>query len=140
LEEYVYDMRSKLDGKYAQYAAAAEKEKLLGMLSDAEEWLYTEEGEDALKSAYVSRLDALLAIGGPIAKRYAEAENRPKFVSALRDTINLYIIRQLRTTSGGITLTPKTKRVLSRRRHLSRSGLMIMSHGRQNVLSTLTLY
>lgn len=84
-------MRSKLDGKYAQYAAAGEKEKLLGMLSDAEEWLYTEEGEDALKSAYVSRLDALLAIGGPIAKRYAEAENRPKFVSALRDTINLYM-------------------------------------------------
>lgn len=91
LEEYVYDMRSKLEGKYAQYAQSAEKEKLLTQLSKAEEWLYTEEGEDALKSAYVARLDNLLVLGGPISQRYIEHEKRDKVLSSLRDTINLYL-------------------------------------------------
>lgn len=84
-------MRSKLDGKYAQYAQAAEKEKLLSQLSEAEEWLYSEEGEDALKSAYVSRLDNLLVLGGPISARYNEHEKRGKVLSSLRETINLYM-------------------------------------------------
>ena len=84
-------MRSKLDSRYAPYAQAAEKEKLLAALSEAEEWLYTEEGEDALKSAYVTRLDALHTLGNPIARRYFEAENRPRVISALRETINLYM-------------------------------------------------
>lgn len=97
LEEYVYDMRSKLEGKYAQYAQAAEKEKLLAALSEAEDWLYSEEGEDALKSAYVSRLDALHALGNPIAARYTEKENRGRVLSSLRDTINLYMSQ---ATSG----------------------------------------
>lgn len=87
----MYDTRSKLDGKFAQYTTASEKETLLAALSQAEEWLYTEEGEDALKSAYVSRLDALLALGGPIANRYMEAENRARVLSTLRETINTYM-------------------------------------------------
>lgn len=90
-------MRSKLDGKYSQYAQAAEKEKLLAALSEAEDWLYSEEGEDALKSAYVSRLDALHALGNPIAARYTEKENRGRVLSSLRDTINLYMSQ---ATSG----------------------------------------
>ncbi|KAJ7905050.1 heat shock protein 70 family [Mycena leptocephala] len=59
LEEYVYDMRAKLDERYMPFVQAAEKAKLLVALQEAEDWLYTDEGEDATKSAYVSRLDAL---------------------------------------------------------------------------------
>lgn len=91
LEEYIYDMRAKLDDRYAAYVQAPEKEALLAALSKAEEWLYSEEGEDATKSVYVERLDALKKLGDPITFRYREAEERSKVVSQLRDTINQYM-------------------------------------------------
>ena len=70
---------------------AAEKERLLAALQDAEDWLYTEEGEDATKSAYVERLDALKVLGDPITNRWRETEERTKSVSQLRETINHYM-------------------------------------------------
>ncbi|KAG1739335.1 heat shock protein 70 family [Suillus lakei] len=91
LEEYVYDMRAKLDERYSSFAQAAEKEKLNGMFQEAEDWLYSDEGEDATKSAYVSKLDALKAVGDPIVARYREAEERPKAMAQLRATLNDYI-------------------------------------------------
>jgi len=93
----VYDTRSKLDGKFAPFVQSAEKEKLLAALSVAEEWLYTEEGEEATKSAYVTRLDALHELGDPIATRYSESEIRPREVSQLRETINQFLSQ---ATSG----------------------------------------
>ncbi|CCL98188.1 uncharacterized protein FIBRA_00182 [Fibroporia radiculosa] len=91
LEEYVYDTRGRLDERYAPYVKAQEKETLLAALSQAEDWLYTEEGEDATKSAYVERLDALKKLGDPITFRFREAEERSKVVSQLRETINNYM-------------------------------------------------
>ncbi|KAF4566317.1 adenyl-nucleotide exchange factor sse1 [Pleurotus pulmonarius] len=91
LEEYVYDMRGKLDDRYAAFNQPQEKQKLLAALQEAEEWLYSEEGEDATKSAYVTRLDALKVIGDPISNRYRQNEDRPRFISQLRETLNLYM-------------------------------------------------
>ncbi|OJA20978.1 hypothetical protein AZE42_11480 [Rhizopogon vesiculosus] len=90
LEEYVYDMRGKLDDRYTAYVQPAEREKLLSMLQDAEDWLYSEEGEDASKSAYVEKLDALKVVGDPIVARFREAEERPKAMAQLRATLNEY--------------------------------------------------
>ena len=61
------------------------------MLQEAEDWLYTEEGEDATKSAYVARLDALKVIGDPVVTRYREAEERPRTIAELRTTLNEYL-------------------------------------------------
>jgi heat shock protein 4 len=91
LEEYVYDMRGKLDDRYAAYVQPQEKEKLLAILSEKENWLYTEEGEDATKSAYISHLNDAKALGDPIVHRYRENEERPRFVSSLRETLNKYM-------------------------------------------------
>lgn len=44
-------------------------------------------GEDATKSAYVERLNALKALGDPIALRYREAEDRPRATAQLREII-----------------------------------------------------
>ena len=68
-----------------------EKEKLLVASKEAEDWLYTEEGEDATKSAYVTRLDALKVLGDPITTRYRESEERPRSTSQLRETLNEYM-------------------------------------------------
>ncbi|KAJ8457005.1 hypothetical protein ONZ45_g18491 [Pleurotus djamor] len=97
LEEYVYDMRGKLDDRYASYHRSDEKSKLLAALQEAEDWLYSEEGEDATKTAYVTRLDALKLLGDPISNRYRQNEDRPKAISQLRETLNLYMSQ---ATSG----------------------------------------
>ena len=84
-------MRGRLDERYASYVKAQEKEALLKALQEAEDWLYSEEGEDATKSAYVEKLDALKRLGDPITSRYKEAEQRSNVVSQLRETINRYM-------------------------------------------------
>lgn len=84
-------MRGKLEDRYAAYVQASEKSKLLEGLQEAEDWLYSEEGEDATKSAYVQKLDALKATGDAIVHRYKEAEERPKAASQLREVLNLYL-------------------------------------------------
>ena len=84
-------MRGKLDSRYTIYVQESEKSALLAGLQDSEDWLYTEEGEDATKSAYVSRLDSLKAMGDPIVLRWKESEERPKAAAALRESLNLYL-------------------------------------------------
>ena len=97
LEEYIYDMRGKLGDRYASYTQAAEKDKLLAMCATAEDWLYSEEGEDATKSAYAGQLDTLKAVGDPIAFRYTEHSELPKASSLLREAINQFYAQ---ATSG----------------------------------------
>jgi hypothetical protein len=57
-------MRSKLEDRYAPFVQPAEKETLLAVSQEAEE------GEDAPKSVYVSRLEKLHALGNPITARW----------------------------------------------------------------------
>ena len=109
LEEYVYDTRGKLDDRYAHYVQASEKEKLLVVLQEAEDWLYTDEGEEATKSAYVSRLDALKVLGDPITIRYRENEDRPRTISELRDTLNTYMAQATSTEEKYAHIDEKDK-------------------------------
>ncbi|KIJ60075.1 hypothetical protein HYDPIDRAFT_32650 [Hydnomerulius pinastri MD-312] len=109
LEEYVYDTRGKLDDRYASYVQSSEKSKLLSMLQEAEDWLYSEEGEDATKSAYVSKLDGLKVVGDPIVARYREAEERPKVISQLRTSINEYFAQASSTDEKYAHIDEKDK-------------------------------
>lgn len=90
-------MRSKLDDRYASYVVAQEKEQLLALLTRAEEWLYSEEGEDATKSAYTEKLDSLKILGDPIVFRWQEHQELPRTAALLRDAINQYMSQ---ATSG----------------------------------------
>jgi heat shock 70kDa protein 4 len=49
LEAYVYDMRSKVQGAYADFAKPEEREAFVSELNTVEDWLY-EDGEDEKKS------------------------------------------------------------------------------------------
>lgn len=84
-------MRDKLDGRLAPFALPDEKQKILDLARQAEDWLYSEEGEDASKSAYVERLDKLHALGDPITTRYRESDARPRAAAQLRETIGAYM-------------------------------------------------
>ncbi|KAF9234306.1 HSP70-domain-containing protein [Melanogaster broomeanus] len=102
LEEYVCDTRGKLGDRYAPYVQPAEKTKLLGMLQEGEDWLYSEEREDATKSAYVGKLDALKAVGDPI-------EERPRAIAELRTTLNEYMSQATSSDDKFAHLDPKDK-------------------------------
>jgi len=86
-----------LDDRYAPFVQESEKSALLAALSEAEDWLYTDEGEDSTKSVYTARLDTLKALGDPIAKRYQEHEERAKSVYLLRETLNTYLAQATST-------------------------------------------
>ena len=59
VEEYVYDMRSKLDGgQYEKYADDRNRQKLLNDLRATENWLYNE-GTNQDKNVYIERLKSL---------------------------------------------------------------------------------
>jgi heat shock protein 4 len=105
----VYDTRGKPDDKYAPYVKAEEKQKLLTVLSEAEDWLYTGEGEDAIKSAYVSRLDALKVLGDPITFRCKEVDERKKSTAQLRETINTYMSQATSTDEKYAHIDEKDK-------------------------------
>ncbi|KAJ3981927.1 Hsp70 protein-domain-containing protein [Lentinula detonsa] len=91
LEEYIYDTHSKLADRYAPFIQQSEKEALLALLAEQEDWLYTEEGEDATKSTYVSCLYACKALGDPIYNRWRELEDRQRSIASLRETLNTYM-------------------------------------------------
>lgn len=86
-----------MDDRYAPFVQESEKSALLAALSEAEDWLYTDEGEDSTKSVYTARLDTLKALGDPIAKRYQEHEERAKSVYLLRETLNTYLAQATST-------------------------------------------
>ncbi|KAI9507914.1 heat shock protein [Russula earlei] len=109
LEEYIYDMRSKLEDRYAPFVQPQERDALLAELSKNEDWLYSEEGEDATKSAYVSRFDAAKKLGDPITTRWREAEERPRAAAQLRETINQYISQATSTEERFAHIDEKDK-------------------------------
>ncbi|GAV07856.1 HSP70-5 [Ramazzottius varieornatus] len=76
LEEYIYEIRGKIGGDYSDYVTETDREKLSALLTQAEDWLYSD-GEDQAKSVYSEKLKNLQAHGQPIAFRYRDAQERP---------------------------------------------------------------
>ncbi|KAL1917516.1 uncharacterized protein VTP21DRAFT_3909 [Calcarisporiella thermophila] len=109
LEEYVYEMRGKLEMQYSDYVDDATKDKFLQLLNEMEEWLYTEEGEESTKSVYVGKLEELLKYGQPITERYREAEARPHAERHLRETIEQFVKNALSTEERFAHISPEEK-------------------------------
>ncbi|KAG2185006.1 hypothetical protein INT43_000919 [Umbelopsis isabellina] len=87
LEEYVYEMRGKLEGgAFSDYIDPSIKDKYISELNTVEDWLY-DEGEDATKSVYVSKLDELKKTGSPVAEKYRESEERPRAARYLTQAV-----------------------------------------------------
>jgi len=87
VEEYVYEMRGKLDGgDYEKYSDDKTRQKLLNDLQTTEDWLY-DEGSHQEKNVYVDRLKSLKNLGEPIRTRFTEAVNRPQHMQDLMKSI-----------------------------------------------------
>ena len=77
LEEYIYELRGKLEEQYKDFASDAEKEKLTGLLMKAEDWLY-DDGYDSTKARYIAKFEELASIGNVIRGRYLAKEEEKK--------------------------------------------------------------
>ena len=58
LEEYVYNLRDKLDNDYKEFVEESERKTLISSLNDLENWLY-DEGGDEERSVYAKKLEEL---------------------------------------------------------------------------------
>jgi heat shock protein 4 len=91
LEEYVYDIRSKLEMAWSEFIQDADRTVFMKSLNEVEEWLYGE-GEDATKSVYVEKLAELKKMGDPVAFRYLQNDERPAAERKLKDYINSMVL------------------------------------------------
>lgn len=90
LEEYIYDLRTKIQGTFTDFVEKGEAEKIEKKLMEMEDWLYGE-GEDTTKSVYVGKLEELHKLGDPIKQRHFEYEEIPRAEKSLRDVIAQFI-------------------------------------------------
>ncbi|XP_072119053.1 heat shock protein 105 kDa isoform X1 [Mobula birostris] len=89
VEEYIYDLREKLNGQFEKFVSSKDQENISLLLSETENWLY-EDGEDQVKQVYIDKLLELKKLGTPIQERYLEAEARPKAFDELNQRLQYY--------------------------------------------------
>ncbi|KAK6537383.1 adenyl-nucleotide exchange factor sse1 [Orbilia ellipsospora] len=77
LEEFIYEMRGKIDDLYADFASEDEKDKLRNLLTKTEDWLY-DDGEDATKAVYIAKYEEIRFVAGPIVQRYLDKQEATK--------------------------------------------------------------
>ena len=65
LESLIYELRGKIDDQYSDFANDDEKSKVKERLEKMEDWLY-DEGDDATKAVYVSKIEDIRMAAGPI--------------------------------------------------------------------------
>lgn len=88
LEAYIINMRGKLDGSNAliqQVTIPQQREELSSKLTQAEDWLYGEEGEAAPGATLKEKLASLKKLGDAIERRASEKFKRPTAVSNAMD-------------------------------------------------------
>lgn len=81
-------MRAKLDGALKPFATTSENESLVGLMNNAEDWLYGD-GFDSTIQEYSSKLEGLRAVGNVIESRMWEEANRPAALEALKKQLEL---------------------------------------------------
>lgn len=77
LEEYIYELRGKLEDQYLKFASDSEKDRLSSLLLKTEDWLY-DDGEDSTKAKYIAKYEELASIGNLIKGRYLADQEEKK--------------------------------------------------------------
>ncbi|CAN8063416.1 unnamed protein product [Agarophyton chilense] len=92
LEAYVYDLRSRIDayGDLKDFGPQSLRQELKTDLDEAENWIYSDEGDAASKSAFVERKSALQQKARPLLHRKKEFEERPVRINVLEASIDNY--------------------------------------------------
>ena len=86
LEEYVYNMRDALSSRLSAYEKEEVRVSFGKELDAMEEWLYGD-GETANKGVFMQKLEALQAVGEPIAARAREFDLLPDALARLEKAL-----------------------------------------------------
>ncbi len=92
LEAYVYDARARIgdDGDLAEFGPSNVRYQLKELLDEAENWIYSDEGDMANKSTFTTKHSDLVDKVSPIVKRKKEFEERPININLLNATVESY--------------------------------------------------
>eukprot|EP00761_Pharyngomonas_kirbyi_P012330 gb/GECH01012357.1/.p1 GENE.gb/GECH01012357.1/~~gb/GECH01012357.1/.p1 ORF type:complete len:824 (+),score=230.29 gb/GECH01012357.1/:1-2472(+) len=92
VESYVYDNRSRIGeyGDLQEFIKPQDAEQFLELLNQTEDWLYTDEGDDASLSEYSDRLAQMQKYGESAKMRKEEHERRDEAAEALMASVNKY--------------------------------------------------
>ncbi|XP_037086295.1 heat shock 70 kDa protein 4-like isoform X2 [Pollicipes pollicipes] len=88
VEEYVYDLRSRLLEDLSAFERDEVKQPINATLDATENWLY-EDGEECQKHVYVEKLTELKKLGEPIKNRLREFTERPAALEGLSSALQL---------------------------------------------------
>lgn len=89
LESYIYGMRDRLNGPLKNYCTEKEKNEVKSALEATEDWLYSNEGEEASKAQFIEKLNSLKKIPEKIELRVKEEENRPTNLNFINKQMDL---------------------------------------------------
>ena len=87
LESYVYEMRNKINDKYAKYMSPEAKTNLLQQLDGVENWLYGE-GAKTTKAAYAEKLEELKKYVGGTENKYRDDKEIPEYLGQFKKVLN----------------------------------------------------
>lgn len=90
MESYIYEMRDKATLELNDFFTDDVRASFLASLDDTEQWLYSEEGEEAQKSVFVEKLNALKAVGDAATRRLFEFEHRDTHLANLANLLATY--------------------------------------------------
>eukprot|EP01134_Creolimax_fragrantissima_P006111 CFRG6111T1 len=89
LEEFVYEVREKMDTTYAENIEDERKERVSADLMTIEDWLY-DEGDDVGRQEYVDRMEKLEQEMAPVKSRQRDWETLPNAADSIRRSIVTY--------------------------------------------------
>lgn len=95
LEELIYNLKDKFDTKYKEFSHEEELKKIKKLLSENEEWLYTD-GEDSSRGDYNKRKNSLLESTKPIKERFNIYQQRLDSIKELKQQ-SLFIIEETKS-------------------------------------------
>lgn len=92
LERYVLEMKGRVDSRddLANYITDAEKSVFHQKLVEEDDWLISDEGYDAQKSVYKTKLADLHKYGSPVVTRHYEHRERKAAVDTLKKMVVFY--------------------------------------------------
>ncbi|CAL1291887.1 unnamed protein product [Larinioides sclopetarius] len=97
VEEYVYEMRSKISDELKQYINEQEHDNFLHKLNQTEEWIY-EDGQDQNETIYKERLSELQSLANPVFSRKQDYEQRSivlaefcKIITEVKNILKAYL-------------------------------------------------
>ncbi|KAM9907743.1 hypothetical protein OXX80_007508 [Metschnikowia pulcherrima] len=112
LEEYIYELRGKLEEQYKDFASDAEKEKLNALLTKTADWLY-DDGYDSTKAKYIAKYEELASTGNLIKGRYlADQEEKKQALRQKQEASQMAAMAEKmaaarEASKGGSQETPK---------------------------------